>query len=157
MGEFGWNMKKSMANNESTHKTDHDIDLVTKKRRSGRENVEELVDSKWPRDVYIRRMKGDNTEDSLKKWGNKLVAAIVSQKTRYTLKIKYLKDLTRKDEEGQDLLQPLDSVLLDSDCVYLAKKRYGKAINARTFINSNQSKYFFAEYRDRTTLESLLY
>ena len=102
-------------------------------------------------------MKGDNTKESLKNWGNKLVAAIVSQKTRYTLKIKYLKDITRKDKEGQDLLQPLDSILLDSDCVYLAKKRYGKAINARNFINSNQAKYFFAEYRDCTTLESLLY
>ena len=157
MGEFGWNMKKSMANNESMHKTEHDIDLVAKKRRNGKPNVEELVDGKWPRDVYVRKMKGDNTEESLKKWGNKLVAAIVSQKTRYTLKIKYLKDTTRKDEEGQDLLQPLDSILLDSDCVYLAKKRYGKAINARNFINSNQAKYFFAEYRDRTTLESLLY
>ena len=66
MGEFGWNMKKSMANNESMHKTEHDIDLVAKKRRNGKPNVEELVDGKWPRDVYVRKMKGDNTKESLK-------------------------------------------------------------------------------------------
>ena len=147
-----------MANNEGIHKTEHDINLVGKKR-NGKANVEELVDGKWPQDIYIRKCKKgeENTEDSLKKWGTKIVTVIVNQKTRYALKIRYLKDLTRKDDDGQDLLQPLDSILLDSDCVYLAKKRYGKAINARTFINSNQAKYFFAEYRDRTTLESLLY
>ena len=156
MGEFGWNMKKSMANNESIHKTEHNIDLVGKKR-NGKENVEELVDSKWPQDIYVRNIRGDNSEDSLKKWGTKIVTAIVKQKTRYTLKMRYLKDLTHKDDDGQDLLQPLDTILLDLDCVYLSKKRYGKAINACTFINSNQAKYFFAEYHARTTLERLLY
>ena len=105
MGEFGWNMKKSMANNEGIHKTEHDINLVGKKR-NGKANVEELVDGKWPQDIYIRKCKKgeENTEDSLKKWGTKIVTVIVNQKTRYALKIRYLKDLTRKDDDGQDLL-----------------------------------------------------
>ena len=156
MGEFGWKMKQSILNNEGIHKKQHDIDLVTKKR-DGTPNVAELVDGKWTRDIYVRKCKGENTKASLEEWGSKIVAAIVNQKTRYQLKIKYLKDTTRVNEDGEEHLRPLDSILLDTDCVYLAKKRYGKAINAHTFITSNQAKYFFAESRDRTTLESLLY